>query len=428
MADQRPISPFETKFFDTDTKFGSVPTGAMPLFIGSTVHGTLDAGLLRRVLGDLAAAHPSLRSRVATDAEGTSYLRPDDGFRPALDEMVGGEAEYLKLVNGPREWRGGLFRAYLLRDTDRDQLVVVIHHGICDGRSAFALLDELWRRYTAAIAGSPLRQTNSVQQLPEAIDTQLASVVTDAEVTAWLDEIRAAVATMGPESAPRRLPEDGVGDDPLGRFALQRIELDAKETAVFVNAARKYELSVNSLLTGAALIAVRSQLEPGSGPLPLLCGYAVDLRSQLNPQLPVDLMLNCASGAGTLAVVAVDANPADVGRLVAAAMRAVLDQGEPAKVLLASNRVLDDVMAAVLSGQPTIAMSNVGRLPAHSMPEGIRLIRDDVYAMGPGMPPKFTVFTVGDRMTIQVEYDTAHHSRAQMGKVGLALIEQIRRT
>lgn len=428
MSYQRPISPFESKFFDTDTKFGSVPTGAMPLFIGSTVRGRLDAELLRRVLAELAAAHPSLRSSVVTGSDGTSYLRPDDEFRPALDEMAGGEAEYLTLVNGPRDWRGGLFRAHLLRETDRDQIVLVIHHGISDGRSAFSLLDELWRRYTAHVAGTPLPQPNSVPQLPEAIDTQLASVVTDAEVTAWMDGIRMAMATMGPESAPRTLPDDGdgVGDDPLGRFAVQRIELDAKETAVFVNAARKSGLSVNSLLAGAALIAVRSQLEPGSGPLPLLCGHAVDLRNELNPQLPADLMLNCASGAGTLAIIADDATPADVGRVVAAAMRTALGQGEPAKVLLAANRPLDDLLAAVLSGQPTIAISNVGRLPAHSMPIGVRLIRDDIYAMGPGMPPKLTVFTVGDRMTIQVEYDTAHHSRAQMGKVGLVLIEQIR--
>lgn len=50
-----------------------------------------------------------------------------------------------------------------------------------------------------------------------------------------------------------------------------------------------------------------------------------------------------------------------------------------------------------------------------------------VYAMGPGMPPKLTVFTVGDRLTIQVEHDTAQHSRAQLGEVTLALIEQLRR-
>lgn len=40
-------------------------------------------------------------------------------------------------------------------------------------------------------------------------------------------------------------------------------------------------------------------------------------------------------------------------------------------------------------------------------PSGIRHIRDEVNAMGPGMPPKLTIFTVGERLTIQVEYDTA---------------------
>ncbi|MGW4767937.1 phthiocerol/phthiodiolone dimycocerosyl transferase family protein [Nocardia sp. NPDC004278] len=420
MTTQRQISPFELTYFDSGSRLGSVPTGDMPLFIGSTVHGSLDIEILRRVLDELSAAHPLLRSRPVADAENVLHFVRDDAYRPRLEVADGGEAEYLNLVNGPRDWHDGLFRAHLLRDRDRDQIVLVVHHGIADGRSAFALLEQMWQRYTAHATQTELPQSDSDQGLPEAIDDQLAEVISDTEVADWLDQLRSGAATMGPESAPRTLPENGSGVDPLGRFALQRIELDAEETRVLIDTARAHGLSVNSLLGGAGLIAFRSQLEPSTGPLPMFCGHAVDVRSEVD--LPASTMLNCASGVGTPAMVSHDTSPIEVAHQVAAGMRAAQQGREAAVFLLAAQRVPDEPTAAILSAAPTLAISNIGRLPAHSTPDGIRIIRDDVYAMGPGMPPKLTIFTVGERLTIQVEYDTAHHSRAQLGKIGLALI------
>ncbi|WP_433758621.1 phthiocerol/phthiodiolone dimycocerosyl transferase family protein [Nocardia sp. CA-135398] len=427
MTAQRPLSPFELTYFGSETHLGSVPTGGMPLFIGSTVHGLLDVGILRRVLDELAADHPLLRSKPVADADGTLYFHRDDAYRPRLEISDGGEAEYLNLVNAPRDWHDGLFRAHLLRDGDRDRIVLVIHHGIADGRSAFALLAQLWQRYTAHATGTALPQSDSDQDLPASVDTRLAEVVSDAEITGWLDQIRAGAAMMGPESAPRSLPieGDGTGDDPLGRFALQRIELDTKETRQLVDAARAHGLSVNSLLVGAALVAFRAQLEPATGGLPVFCGHAVDMRSELKPPVSEHTILNCASGVGTAALVAEDAGAIDIAHVVAAGMAAAMAQREAPLFLLASQRVQDEATAAMFAAAPTVAISNIGRLPAHSTPDGIRRIRDDIYAMGPGMPPKLTVFTVGGRLTIQVEYDTALYSRAQMGKVGLALIDAL---
>ncbi|CAM4371661.1 condensation domain-containing protein [Nocardia ninae] len=428
MTAQRPISPFEATFFGTDTKLGSVPAGGMPLYIGSTVHGALDPELLRRVLGELAAVHPMLRSRVITEPDGTMYLRRIDDYRPRLDVTDGDEADYLRLVNGPRDWTDGLFRAHLLRAGERQQIVLTIHHGIADGRSAFALLAELWRRYTAHVAGSPLPVDDSDQSLPEAMDTRLAEVFSDAEVAEFLELAAAGVTMIDPATAPRALPCDGDGgDNPLGRFAVRRIELDSTETGALVDSARAHGISVNSVLCGAALVAWRTQLEPATGALPLICGHAMDLRNELVPPLPASTMLNVASGVGTPAEVGPEHHPIDLGLLVTTGMQAAVARRDAGRFLLAAQRVTDPATAAAFAAAPTLAMSNIGRLPAHSTPPGIGHVRDDVFAMGPGMPPKLTVFTVGDRLTIQVEHDTAQHSRAQMGKIASALVEQLRR-
>ncbi|MFE9784661.1 hypothetical protein ACFYO7_04690 [Nocardia salmonicida] len=421
MTSRRRISPFESSFFGTGTTIGSVPTGGMPLFLGTTVHGVLDPAILRTVLDELAAAHPLLRSRVVTD-DGVGHFVRDDEFRPRLGIVEGGEAEYLALVNGPRDWSDGLFRAYLLRAGLRQQIVVVVHHGIADGRSGFALLGQMWRRYTAHATGTAVPEADSDQALPEAMDTRLAEVVSVAAAGAWLDEIRAGAAMMGPEDAPRTLPRDGSDTDPLGRFAMQRIELSAEETAGLVTVTRAHGLSVTSVLAGAALTAFRTRF-PESGSVPMFCGYAADVRAEFDPPVPAETVVNFASGAGVLVHATGETTQLELAHAVETGLRAGLDRREPAHFPLAAQLVNDELTAALLCAPPTIAISNIGRLQPHSIPDDLAFVRDDVYAMGPAMPPKLTTFTIAGRLTLQLEYDTALYRRTHMEKLRLTLVE-----
>ncbi|MFC8382536.1 hypothetical protein [Nocardia sp. NPDC057272] len=421
MTSRRRISPFESSYFGIGTTIGSVPTGGMPLFLGTTVHGELDPAILRTVLDELAAAHPLLRSRVVTE-DGAGYFVRDDAFRPRLDLVEGGEAEYLALVNGPRDWSDGLFRAYLLRAGLRQQIVLAIHHGISDGRSGFALLGQLWRHYTAHVTDKAVPEAESDQSMPEAMDTRLAEVVSVEAAQAWLAEVRAGAAMMSPEDAPRTLPRDGTDTDRLGRFAMQRIELTAEETAELVAAARSHGLSVNSVLTGTVLAAVRTRF-PESGSVPLFCGYAADVRAEFDPPVPVDTIVNYASGGGTLVLATGETTQLELARSVDTGLRAGLDRREPALFPLATQLVNDDVTAALLTAPPTFALSNIGRVRPHSIPDHIAFVRDDIYAMGPAMPPKLTAFTIAGRLTLQLEYDTTLYSRPQMEKLRLTLIE-----
>ncbi len=420
MTAQRVLSPFEAGYFGSGTRIGSIPVGGMPLFIGSTVQGALDVPTLREVLAELAAAHPLLRSKQLVDDHGAKYFRRDDPYLPRLAITEGGEPEYLDLVNTPQDWNDGLFHAHLFRAGDRDRIVLILHHGIADGRSAFALLAELWERYTAQVTGAFAPRPESDQRLPEAMDIRLARIVSDEQVAQLLDLMRAGAAMMSPDLAPRYLPELGVGAP--GRLTLDRIELDHSETAAVVAAARSHGLTVNSLIGGAAFAAFRAQLAPSTGALPMVCGHAADVRADLAPPLPASTVLNCVSGVGTFALVEAEADPVALAHVVAAGMRASAERGEALGMMLAAQRVTDPATAAMFAAQNTFTISNIGRLPAHSTPPGVRIIRDDVFAMAAGMPPKLTVFTVDGRMTIQVEYDTARHSGAQLGAVRQALI------
>ncbi|MFD3706940.1 hypothetical protein ACFWUP_27705 [Nocardia sp. NPDC058658] len=418
MTSRRRISPFEFSFFGTGTSVGSVPTGGMPLFLGTTVHGTVDSVVLRRVLGELAAAHPLLRSRVVTE-DGVGYFVCDDEFRPRLEIVEGGEAAYHALVNAPQDWSEGLFRGYLLRVGLRQQIVLVVHHGIADGRSGFALLGQMWQHYTAHAMGIAVPELDSVERLPEAMDVRLAEVVSSTDAEAWLAMVQAGAAAMSPSDAPRTLPRDG--GDSVERYAMQRIELSAEETAELVAVARTRGLSVNSVISGTALAAIRTRF-PDAGVVPMFCGFAVDVRGEVDPPVPAHTIVNFASGAGTLVAASDEADQLELARLVETGLRAGLDRREPALFPLAAQLVNEET-AALLSAPPTVAISNVGKLPPHSIPDDLAFVRDDVYAMGPGMPPKLTAFTIGGRLTLQLEYDTAHHSRTQMEKLRLTLVE-----
>ncbi|MCD9145060.1 phthiocerol/phthiodiolone dimycocerosyl transferase family protein [Streptomyces albireticuli] len=437
MTTQRALSPFETGYFSASARFGSVPVAGMPLFVGSVVHGTVDADLLRRTLAELADVHPLLRCRVVTEgrdggktgSEGALEFRLQDDFRPELDVTDvtdGGDAAYLRLINTRQDWTEGLFRGRLLRDGSSSRVVLVVHHGIADGRSAFALLDEMWRRYTALASGTGLSVPVG-RRLPDAVDTRLASVVSDAEADEFLDLVARGTAEGGP--VPATLPPDGDGatDAPRDRFALDRVELDTATTEALVATARAHDLTVNALLCGAVLATVRAHLEPAAGALPMLCGHAADLRSSLRPELSASTVLNCASGLGTMLAVDAGADPVALAREVSADVRAALARRDPGRFMLASQRVRGEAEAAALGVRPTIAVSNVGRIPRHPVPEGLTVVRDEGYAMAVGMPPKLTVFTYDGKLTAQVEYDTAVHGRERMGRLGRDLETTLRK-
>ncbi|MFF2550154.1 hypothetical protein ACFVUS_04095 [Nocardia sp. NPDC058058] len=428
MTSQRPLSPFENGYFGEHTRLGSVPIGGMPLFIGSTVRGEMDPAALRDTLTELAALHPLLRARVVTGDAGVRRFELDDDYRPSVTVTAGGAQVYRTLVNARQEWGAGLFRAELLREGEFTRVVLVLHHGISDGRSVFPLVDEMWRRYTARVTGSPLPQPERNYALPAGVDTQLAALISDAEVDAFVAMVRAGAMAMDPAAAPVHLPLDGQGGgDPSGRLAVRRIELDAAQTAALVATARAQGFSVNSLLAGAAMAAVRTEFAPEAGPLPMMCGHAVDLRPDLVPVLPASTVLNCAAGAGTPVLAAPDSHPIELASAVAAGMRDSTQARFPAMFMRAAQRDLDEVTAALFGAPPTLALSNIGRVPAHSLPATLEFVRDEVFAMTPGMPPKMTMFTVGDRLTVQVEYDTAEHSHAQMERIATEMTWQLLR-
>ncbi|UXY27098.1 phthiocerol/phthiodiolone dimycocerosyl transferase family protein [Streptomyces sp. HUAS TT20] len=411
MTRQRPISPFESVYF-LDLGAAGLPLYDMPEFVESLVRGRPDITLTRRALGLLTEHHPILRSEV-TSGEGGLLLRVRDRVQPPLTVLDGIEDTYAELINSRPDWTESLLHAWLLTDGERSQVVLGVHHGVADGRSAFALLDEFWQYYTALAAGadpSPERR----EALPEAIDTRLAGAFPDAEIDALVDAIAQGAAA---DAKPATLPTDGLGrpDRPAEarRFVVDRLEFAPRTTEAVVDAARARGVTVNSLVTGLVMTAVRAQLAPEYGPLTMTCGHGVDLRTRLTPQLPLSSVLNCITGLQTTLAVRYDDRPETVGREVAGQVASSLDRRDPERFLLAALRAGARGIAVPVP-VVTYGISNVGRIPAHPVPEDMELLRFGGTANAPGMPPKIGVASFGGRLLVQNEYDSWTYGPEQM--------------
>ncbi|MEU5419146.1 hypothetical protein [Streptomyces sp. NPDC020667] len=421
---QRHISPFESAYF---REGGPLPLFDMPIFMGSAVRGAIDPGTAEEVLIRLAARHPLLRCRVVDGEEG-HILRLDGEFRPRVETGEGGESAHLELVNSRPDWRNGLFQAHILSDGEVSRIVLVIHHGVADGRSSFALLNEFWQCYTALAGGAELPAVVE-RALPDAIDARLAGVFKDDELDALAVQMAAGAAAGGP--GPVALPVDGVGRPRAGddspRFVIDRTEFDRETSAAVVAAARSHGITVNGLVAGALMVAVREQLDLGPEPVPMVCGHAVDLRSRVTPELTSEDVLNCVAGLLTPVEVSGDDRAADVGRKIHASLAAALERGDAERFMLASLRATPDALPPVPAPAPVPAtepvpmvsygFSNVGRIAPHPTPEGVEFLRIEVSGNAPGMPPKLGSFTVDGRITLQNEYDSWVYDRDRMRRL-----------
>ncbi|MGV9285978.1 phthiocerol/phthiodiolone dimycocerosyl transferase family protein [Streptomyces sp. NPDC003719] len=417
MPSQRPVSPFESVYF-VDLGSAGLPLYGIPAFFESVVRGRLDASLIRRALFLLAEHHPALRAE-AVAGEAGPVLRVRDSVQPPLTVLEGLDESFAEVINSRPDWSEGMLYAWLLTGGEHSQVVLGVHHGVSDARSGFALLHEFWRYYTALAAGAdpaPRRR----DALPEAVDTRLAADFPEYEIDALADALAEGGGADAEDAEPVTLPADGAGR-PGGtpgahRFVLHRQEFDTHVTDALAGAARARGMTVNSIVSGLLMTAVREQLQPGDGPLPLVCGHAVDLRPRLTPELPRDVVVNCITGFQTPLTVTHGDDPTAVGRAVSGQVSTALARRDPERFLLAALRAGARGVAVPVP-VVTHGISNVGRIPAHPVPDDVRLVRFGATVNAPGLPPKLFVASLDGRLLVQHEYDSRTHGAERMRRL-----------
>ena len=143
---------------------------------GLKLRGRLDAARLRQALQAVVDHHPSLRTTFHAGESGEVWQRvhPQLVLDVPLLDMTAGRASaeasadttaalvegaVARLSHEPFDLtRGPLLRAQLLRTApDEHHLLVVVHHIVCDEWSVQLIIDELARRYRAAVLGETVQ-------------------------------------------------------------------------------------------------------------------------------------------------------------------------------------------------------------------------------------------------------------------------------
>jgi len=156
-----PLAPAQARLWFLDQLDGPAATYNVPVAV--TFTGPLDIPVLRAALGDLVARHEPLRTRfpardgvpyqevLAPEAAAPDFavLDPEQDAAPELDRLLAAEAARPFELTVRPPLRARLFPG----PGDRNVLLLVLHHIVCDGVSMEPLLRDLGEFLRARSAG-----------------------------------------------------------------------------------------------------------------------------------------------------------------------------------------------------------------------------------------------------------------------------------
>ncbi|MFC4127627.1 phthiocerol/phthiodiolone dimycocerosyl transferase family protein [Nocardia rhizosphaerae] len=324
-----------------------------------TVRGELDAAALGAAFAALQRAFPILVCRIVEDPEDTGIL-----VRPGHIEPVGawvsfGDPDEVRIPTEPMDPAAQL--AYLdavLAEEDRARVTLFVHHAVADAGHCVELFARLWGYYTDHVETGTIAAGS--REYPLSLEALLAQRGIGRGSRSGLEPVTrplvVADAVGVVEPSPPASPA-------LARPA--RIQLSPSETARVLEQARIHGVSVNGLVTAAALRAfatVYAVAEVG-------CVYPVDLRRRLDPPITAAAGTNI-SGLAAFATT-------DTGDLIELARRI----GTSLRDDLAAGVIEQSVLhfpdffgpTRIHSTAGHIALTNTGTVPAFRVPAGVLL-------------------------------------------------------
>ncbi|GGM50627.1 hypothetical protein GCM10012275_21840 [Longimycelium tulufanense] len=239
-----PVSPLQEGFF-FHSQFDE---GSADLYVVQELfdlEGDVDAVRLRQTLQGLLDRHPLLRAGFRQLPDGRVVQRLAENVTLPWRETHARDTELAHLLGRDRAERFDLaqpplMRAMLIRDGQRDRLLLTLHHIIADGWSVSVLLREL----LAACRGDALLPAFT----PNTYLSWLASRDRDTAREAW----RAALSGV---DGPTQLvtPDSTTANEDQRPAQPEHIDvrLPEKLTAELVSYAKKHDLTLSTIVHGA---------------------------------------------------------------------------------------------------------------------------------------------------------------------------------
>jgi amino acid adenylation domain-containing protein len=268
--------------------------------------GLLDAAALRRAWQAVVQRHEALRLVFSADGQYGCVLRelPTALITKDLSHM--GAAEQRRQLAGLTSQeaqrvldlqRGPLVRASLCRfGAEEHQLVLTVHHIVCDGWSLGIILQDLSQLYSAYCLGLPaaLAEATPFRQYADQLLVAAGSPASQAVEQYWLKQYQGAVPQLAlPTDRPRpatRTYQSARADYPLAPELVAGLKQVGRRagSSLVTTLLAAFEVLLHQL-TGQAdlVVGLPAAGQPASG-LPQLVGHCVNvlpLRTHLDTSL-----------------------------------------------------------------------------------------------------------------------------------------------
>ncbi|MGV9430876.1 phthiocerol/phthiodiolone dimycocerosyl transferase family protein, partial [Nocardia sp. NPDC003648] len=344
----------------------------------------------------LQHAFPILVCRIVEDATETGIL-----VRPGHIEPVGawvsfGDPDEVRIPTESMDPGAQLgYLDVVLAEEDRARVTLFVHHSVADAGHCVELFERLWGYYTDYVETGTIAA--AAREYPVSLESLLARRGTTRGPKSGLEAVIrplvVADAVGVVEPSPPATPALARPD---------RIHLDPIATARVLELARTHAVSVNGLVTAAALRAFAALYDVAQ----VGCLYPVDMRRRLDPPL--------AAAAGTnisgLAAFTTDVTETDdivaLSRRIGTALHDDLARGVIEQSVLHFPDFFGPTRVHSTAGH--IALTNTGTVPTFRAPAG--LILDDyeiVYlsahprpSTGASAAVTFLVYTYLGRLTL----------------------------
>lgn len=258
-----------------------------------------------------------------------------------------------------------LLNLRLKRSGARAELTLYVHHSLADAHHAFGLLEELFTRYTDAVGTGDIGPVTP-QPAPESVEALLEQRGITKQQRSGLERfIPVMFAYDLPDTETPLMLANSAKPQPI---PTARIRLTELETSELVEFGLSNQLSLNSLVAAAILLAEWELRSTPHVPIPYL--YPVDLRYLLSP--PVSEMGGTIpTGAATyLAEIDPDTDILDLARDIVATFRADLSDGVIQQSPLHFSLQYDGTPPGL---PPVVFCTDAGPIPALRTPAGMQL-------------------------------------------------------
>ncbi|MFB8280232.1 phthiocerol/phthiodiolone dimycocerosyl transferase family protein [Nocardia colli] len=338
----RPLAPTEAVYV------------GLGLFVGYSVQvrGSLGVAALSQAFAALRRAYPILGSRLVIDEQGVAIVAsPAPPAIRVFDDEVA-SVRYGTELDATRT----VCELHVVREGERANVTLLIHHSVADGHHSLAVLAEFWSLYTDFVGGMA-RPAVKRHDYPRSLEALYAERGID------------AVDARTPPFAPTEAPELDGGHQ-LVELTDVRCQLDETQTAALVAYGHRQGATINSLVSAAILLAIAEVHEV---PLPELpYAFLVELRSRLSPPVAFTAGTNIL-GYGRYITEGDSAELADIARAIGARLATDLAAQTIHHTAVQAAGTKVAVLQELQQAPAAALATNWGRIPALRHPAALEL-------------------------------------------------------